>query len=60
MGAIVPFVPRAAAIDSPRPPGVGAAAIIIFPGVRYERRTADAVVPKANVPKRKKTGPARR
>lgn len=37
MGAILPFVPRAAATKTTRPQGTAVAAIIIFPGVRYER-----------------------
>lgn len=35
MAAILPFVPRPAAAETARPQGT-AAAIIIFPGVRYE------------------------
>ena len=41
MGAILPFVPRTAATKTTRPQDtVVAAAIIIFPGVRYERVAA--------------------
>jgi hypothetical protein len=42
MGLVVSFVPRVAA-SHPRNQTAGqAAAIIIFPGVRYERRTESA------------------
>lgn len=40
MGAILPFVPRTAATKTTRPQSTVAAAIIIFPGVRYERVAA--------------------
>lgn len=40
MGAILPFVPRTAATKTTRPQDTVAAAIIIFPGVRYERVAA--------------------
>lgn len=62
MGAILPFVPRAAANKTTRPPDIVAAAIIIFPGVRYERRDASddsAGRSKADVSKGRKPGPAR-
>ena len=41
MCAILSFVPRDAATKPARPPIEGAAAVIIFPGVRYERSQAD-------------------
>ena len=40
MGTILSFGPRGAAIKQTRPPLSGAASIIIFPGVRYERPSA--------------------
>jgi hypothetical protein len=62
MGAILPFVPRAAVTKTAQPTDIVAAAIIIFPGVRYERRdTSDdgAGRAKAGVSKGSKPGPAR-
>lgn len=38
MGSILSFVPRKAATGQTRPPAGSAASVIIFPGVRYERR----------------------
>lgn len=38
MGSILSFVPRKAATGQSRPPAGLVASVIIFPGVRYERR----------------------
>ncbi|MDH6230077.1 hypothetical protein M2281_000649 [Mesorhizobium soli] len=38
MGSILSFVPRKAASRPIEPPAQALASIIIFPGVRYERR----------------------
>lgn len=38
MGSILSFVPRKAATGQSRQPAGSAASVIIFPGVRYERR----------------------
>jgi len=62
MGAILNFVPRAAAVKNARPPDEGVAAIIIFPGVRYERPLAkEPALGRKNAggPNGEKTGPAR-
>jgi hypothetical protein len=40
MGAILSFEPRVAGRKRAKPQSEGAAAIIIFPGVRYERPAA--------------------
>ncbi|CAG0994800.1 hypothetical protein RHIZO_02451 [Rhizobiaceae bacterium] len=47
MAAILSFVPRNAARKSTKSTAEGAGAIIIFPGVRYERpaKAGDAALP---------------
>ncbi len=47
MGAILPFVARDASRKSTKSPAGGEGAIIIFPGVRYERpwKADDAASP---------------
>lgn len=59
MAAILPFVPRAAA--KPIRPRREAAAIIIFPGVRYERISNDGSTTGRDAlrPERPRPGPAR-
>lgn len=59
MGAILPFVPRTAATKTTRPQDAVAAAIIIFPGIRYERLPPAKGAGRIALPKRGKPGPAR-
>jgi len=50
MGQVLSFTPRRAAVKRPPLTTEMAAAIIIFPGVRYERQLAGVPAPAAGKP----------
>lgn len=50
MGMVLSFVPRAAASSRPQPSAGTPAAVIIFPGVRYERPRIGEARPGGNGP----------
>ncbi|MET3662639.1 hypothetical protein ABID44_002987 [Aquamicrobium ahrensii] len=49
MGIVLSFTPQSAAMKKPSR-GCGTAAVVIFPGVRYEREQAGAAAPQGKTP----------
>lgn len=57
MGSIVSFVQKKAGASRPGPAAGAPATVIIFPGVRYERREAQGTVPRPGLSLPQRTKP---